>query len=150
MHISEREYVRIQELLPILCVDIALIYQGRCLLLQRLNQPAQGQWWFPGGRVLKNELIKDAALRKSQAEVGLAGEFKRILSIEETIFRKNNGMKSDIHTVNVCCHMTVQDISSLNVDGDHSDFRWVDHNEIESLNLHPAVLQPLVMALSQQ
>jgi colanic acid biosynthesis protein WcaH len=147
MYISTEEYTRIQELLPILCVDVVLTYRGKCLLLQRLNHPALGQWWFPGGRVHKNELIKDAALRKSRAEVGLAADFKGVLSVEETIFPKIESMISDIHTVNVCCQMVASDITGLAIDKDHNAFRWVSFEEAESLNLHSAVLNPLAMAL---
>ena len=148
MHIAAEEYGRIQELLPILCVDVVLTHQGKCLLLRRLNQPAQGQWWFPGGRVLKDELIKDAAHRKSQTEVGLNAAFSSVLAVEETIFPKNEAMKCAIHTVNVCCHMKVDNIAGLTIDKDHNAFQWVGCDETEKLNLHQAVLRPLLMALT--
>jgi len=148
MHIDAEEYGRIQELMPILCVDVVLTHQGKCLLLQRRNQPALGQWWFPGGRVLKNELIKDAAHRKVQMEVGLSADFKNIISVEETIFPKSETMKRAIHTVNVCCHMRADDLTRLTIDKDHNAYQWIGYDKAERLNLHKAVLRPLLIALT--
>lgn len=150
MFIPNAEYHRIQELLPILCVDVVITYQGKCLLLKRLNHPAKGQWWFPGGRVLKNETIQQAAGRKCQTEVGLNAIFKEIITIEETIFPQIEDMRCDAHTVNICCHLVVDDIKCLRIDADHDGFDWFGVENVNSLNLHSSVLKPLINALNIQ
>ena len=66
MFIPKGDYEKILEVLPILCVDCVISHNGKCLLLRRINEPAKGQYWFPGGRVNKNEKIKDASLRKAR------------------------------------------------------------------------------------
>lgn len=147
MLIPNIEYQRILEVLPILCVDCVITFNGKCLLLLRNNEPAKGQWWFPGGRLQKNELIKDAALRKACEEVNLSCRFEKIISIEETIFNQLDHSLDELHTVNICCHLSVLDIKELKIDQHHNEFKWVDAEEATSLKLHGSVLRPLLASL---
>lgn len=41
------------------------------LFVRRKRQPAKGEWWIPGGRVLLGETLADAAMRMTREEVGL-------------------------------------------------------------------------------
>ena len=78
-HILGRLYNQIIQLLPIVCVDLLVVdATKKILMLKRKNPPANGEWWFPGGRVYHGELRKDAALRKLNEECGL-----KALSIKE-------------------------------------------------------------------
>ena len=54
-------------------VSIDLVVQnasGKILLGQRINRPAQGFWFVPGGRVRKNETLEDAFTRLTESELG--------------------------------------------------------------------------------
>lgn len=51
MFIPENDYKKILSTMPILCVDLIIFFDGKCLLLKKKNEPAKGQYWFPGGRV---------------------------------------------------------------------------------------------------
>ena len=126
MHIPVKLYNSIVDTMPILCVDVLIMYSNKCLLLLRDNEPAKGQYWFPGGRVLKNEYIKDAAVRKAKEETNLDCSFLKIISVEETIFKKNENMLTDVHTVNVCCQMEVTNIDEISADYLHAGYKWVD------------------------
>ena len=56
-------------------VSIDLVVQnahGEVLLGQRLNRPAQGYWFVPGGRILKNESLDQAFHRLALTELGAA------------------------------------------------------------------------------
>jgi len=140
MYLPELEYKLILRSMPILCVDLLIIHDGKCLLLKRDNEPAMGQYWFPGGRINKLETIKDAAIRKAKEETNLDCEFVKIVSVEETIFFKNKNMTTDVHTVNICCHLTPFSITPLHFDNYHSDYKWVTkHNN----SYHRAVNNPL-------
>lgn len=148
MFIKQSEYQRILEKIPIVCVEAVIIHKHQCLLLRRANQPAKGQLWFPGGRLHKNETIAEAARRKALEEVSLDCEFQSILSIEETPFSRVEDMVTDVHTVNLCCHLTVTNITEVIVDNYHEDFRWVGQEEAQTLPLHEAVKRPLLMGLN--
>ncbi|MDD2541612.1 MAG: NUDIX domain-containing protein [Desulfuromonadaceae bacterium] len=144
MLIPKEEYSRIQAVLPILCVDCLIIYHARCLLLKRTQEPAKGLYWFPGGRIFKGELIPSATIRKAREEVNLECNFERIISIEETIFTQQGDMQFDVHTVNVCCQLSVSNISDILLDNSHDDYIWATPDDILMLNLHPAVSSPLL------
>ncbi len=64
-------YRQILEFMPIPCVDVAIVAHGAVLLVRRDDPPAQGEWWIPGGRILKGEMMRDAAIRKARQEVGI-------------------------------------------------------------------------------
>ena len=148
MIISEKQYKLIVETMPIICVDLLIINDGKFLLLKRDNEPAKGEFWFPGGRILKLEKIKTAALRKAIEEVNLKCIFHNIVSIEETIFKRNSKMSTDVHTVNVVCKLTSNNIDKINLDNLHTNFLWASFEDIYDLNLHKALLNPLKIELN--
>ena len=140
MYIPESEYKHILENIPILCVDLLIVHDHKCLLLKRDNEPAKGQYWFPGGRINKLETIKNAAVRKAKEETNLDCEFIKVISVGETIFIKNENMNTDIHTVNICCEMIPFSIAPLKLDKYHKDYIWVCK---QSNSCHNAVNHPL-------
>lgn len=58
--------------MPLVSVDLVVV-RGGCevLLGLRNNRPAQGYWFVPGGRVLKDERRADALSRVALRELGL-------------------------------------------------------------------------------
>ncbi len=49
---------------PLISIDLVVENkQGEVLLGRRNNRPAQGYWFVPGGRILKDELMSDAFKR---------------------------------------------------------------------------------------
>ena len=148
MFIPQEEYTKILSVLPILCVDLLILFKGKCLLLKRNNEPAKGQYWFPGGRIYKMEIIKEAALRKAKEEVNFDCQFQEIISIEETIYKKNKDMLTDMHTVNLCCKLATDSINEIVLDEQHSDHTWVTLDTAEELNLHSCVMRPLEKVFS--
>ena len=61
------------DLTPLISFDFVI--RNRCnqvLLGKRVNAPARGYWFVPGGRVLKNEPISTAFLRLTEIELGVA------------------------------------------------------------------------------
>ncbi|MBB3189446.1 GDP-mannose mannosyl hydrolase [Halomonas cerina] len=60
---------------PLISLDFVVTNpQGEWLLGQRVNRPAQGSWFVPGGRVRKDETLEAAAQRLTRAELGQAIE----------------------------------------------------------------------------
>ena len=72
MTLSAAEYQQVLERVPVLCVDgIILNDRGQFLLVKRKNAPMLGEWWVPGGRVLKGETLETAFRRKMREELGV-------------------------------------------------------------------------------
>lgn len=65
---------------PLVSVDWVLTNPaGQLLLGLRLNAPAQGSWFTPGGRVRKGEPLSTAQLRVAMDELGLPAGLARAL-----------------------------------------------------------------------
>lgn len=57
---------------PLISIDLVVRNAaGEVLLGQRLNRPAQGFWFVPGGRILKDESLADAFKRLTLNELGI-------------------------------------------------------------------------------
>ena len=140
MFIPESDYRRIVDCVPIVCVDLLIVHENKCLLIKRDNEPAKGEFWFAGGRIRKLESIKQAAVRIAKEETNLDCQFKEIISVEETMFNKTAAMRSEVHTVNICCCLAPMNAGSIKLDKYHNDFKWVSE---QSCLYHKAVNHPL-------
>ncbi len=58
---------------PVVAVGAIVQQYGRLLLVQRANEPQEGSWCLPGGRVEPGELLAEAVVRELEEETGLAG-----------------------------------------------------------------------------
>ena len=57
---------------PLVSIDLLVRnVDGQILVGKRVNRPAQGFWFVPGGRILKNERLSDAFARLTEAELGI-------------------------------------------------------------------------------
>ncbi|MEM7125927.1 MAG: NUDIX domain-containing protein [Chloroflexota bacterium] len=136
-------YFQILENMPVACVDVAIVANGSVLLVNRQDAPARGEWWVPGGRVLKGEMMRDAAIRKAYDEVGIECHVGPIIHTAETIF-PDGPNNIPVHSINSCFFLypTAPDFKPV-LDNHHTEFRWV--NQIPS-GLHPYVERCLMGA----
>ncbi len=141
--INNTEYKCIIENMPICCVDVVICHCNKILLVYRNNEPAKNEWWFPGGRVYKNEKLEEAGIRKAYEEVGIKVQIVKMIGVYETMFNKGpfDDLESGVHTVNI--YFLVKPTSEnfkIKIDDTSSDYRWID--KIEE-NLHPHVKKVL-------
>lgn len=143
-HINKYLYYDILNSIPISCVDICIVYEGHILLIKRNDPPAKDQWWIPGGRVFKGEMLKETAKRKAIEETGLDCYIGPIIHTDETIF-PDGPNDIPIHSINVCFLLYPKCIKRLEVQLDeHSSYyKWVD--KIDN-DLHPYVKKCLEKA----
>lgn len=76
---------------PVVGVLAVLWKDGRVLLVQRANPPAQGLWGFPGGRQHLGETLAEAALRELKEETGVSGEAGEAVAALDSIERDETG-----------------------------------------------------------
>jgi colanic acid biosynthesis protein WcaH len=138
--IPQALYHQILQNMPIACVDIAVVANGSVLLVERKDAPARGQWWVPGGRVLKGERMRETAGRKAREEVGIECHVGPIIHTDETIFPDGpDGIP--VHSINSCFLVyPVGDSVRVCLDDHHGGWRWVAGLEA---GLHPYVNQCL-------
>jgi len=123
-------YELITDLIPIPSVE-AIISKGNSLLfLRRQNNPAKGQWWFPGGRIRKGETLEEVLYREVKEETGLELIKSKLVNVYSRIFDERH----DITIAYLC--KCKEDKIVLN--DEHSEYRY-----FKSLpkTIHPYLIQ---------
>ncbi|WP_235908420.1 GDP-mannose mannosyl hydrolase [Halosegnis rubeus] len=84
--IPDAEWRTIIENIPLVSVDLVVRYDGGILLGKRENEPAKGEWFVPGGTVLKNERLTEAVHRVADEELGCTVEIVESLGVFEHFY----------------------------------------------------------------
>ena len=141
MFLDKETFRTVVRFAPLVSIDLVVINsQGQVLLGQRTNRPAQGFWFVPGGRILKNEAMAAAFLRLSKAELGLASELgdAEFLGVYEHFYTDNFfGTDFSTHYV-VLGYRLVHDLDLNSLpDAQHHSYRWFDVAELlASVQVH--------------
>lgn len=131
------------EMMPIACVDFVLVMDGKALLVNRSDPPAKGQWWVPGGRVIKGEFMRETAVRKAKEEIGIDISVGPIIHTDETIFQ-DGPYGIPVHSINTCFFVyPVSEDVVPQLDSHHSEYCWI--NKVGS-DLHQYVRHCLIKA----
>ncbi|MDI9645338.1 MAG: NUDIX hydrolase [Archaeoglobales archaeon] len=80
-----------------LTVDAIIPYEGKIVLIRRLNDPYKGYYALPGGIVEYGERVEDAVLREVEEETGLKGEIYKLVGVYSDPKRDPRG-----HFVSIC------------------------------------------------
>lgn len=125
--VPEELYGKILESVPIPCVDVVVMCGGEFLLGKRVNKPSQGEWSVFGGRVLKNETVKEAMVRKIKTEIGLEVQESDLefLTYGETIYDNSNIEGVAAHTVNLAFKLECNEKPKIKFDlSEDSEVQW--------------------------
>jgi len=80
-----------------LTVDAIIPYEGKIVLIKRLNEPYKGYYALPGGIVEYGERVEDAVLREVEEETGVKGEIHSLVGVYSDPHRDPRG-----HFVSIC------------------------------------------------
>ena len=125
--LNDTEFLRIIAATPLVSIDLILRNErGEVLLGQRLNKPAQGCWFVPGGRIWKNERVADALRRISQRELGITITETELLGVFDHIYPDNFLGAPDVNTHYVVLGLaaSVSTQVPLVTDDQHGELRW--------------------------
>lgn len=131
-----REVFRtVVELTPLGSIDLIVRDRSsRTLLGYRLNRPAQGFWFVPGGRVGKNETLRAAFARLCLAELGVELDFgrTRFVGVFEHLYPDNFSGDSAFGTHYIVLAYSIEaDPDELRLPADqHNDYTWLTEQEI--------------------
>lgn len=119
---------------PLVSVDLIVKHKGRILLGKRVNKPAQGYYFTLGGRVLKNENIKDAIKRIGKVELGITiDNSTKFIGVFEHLYVDGIFDAVSTHYVNLGYEVEVSGLENLPKD-QHDDYRWFDLEELMQSN----------------
>lgn len=127
--IPKKDYKKMLEKIPMCCVDLVIYFKGKVLLVLRDKEPAKGKWWFPGGRIFKNEKLEKAAKRKAKEETGIDVKIIKKIGVYETFFKKGpfKDLKTGIHTINICFLITPEsDKPKIKLNKTSENYKWIN------------------------
>jgi 8-oxo-dGTP diphosphatase len=120
---DERRYMPVT---PLLTVDALTLFEGKIVLIRRLNPPFQNEFALPGGFVEVGETVEAATVREAKEETGLDISLIKLLGVYSDPQRDPRG-----HTVTVC--YLAKGLGNLKAGSDAKDIRLFGFNEIPKL-----------------
>jgi len=118
---------------PLVSIDLLIKNKdGKFLVGKRINRPAKGFYFVPGGRILKNETLDEAFKNISQNELGTILERKdaKFIGIYEHIYDDNFfGNEFGTHYIVLAHFVEVAFDLSLPYN-QHEDYLWLFPDEI--------------------
>ena len=129
---------------PLISIDLIVRNpQGRILLGQRINRPAQGYWFVPGGRIRKNECLADAFVRLANEELELTScniQDALLLGPFEHFYTDNFfGEDFSTHYVVLSYQINIDTLPTQLPQEQHHSYRWFSVDELlnsPSVHLH--------------
>ena len=141
MFLDKQTFSTVIDSTPLVSIDLVISNEhGQYLLGERLNRPAKGFWFVPGGRILKNESLASAFKRLTLEELGceydissstLQGTYDHFY--EDYVF----GEDVSTHYVAISHKLTVCE-ADLNLPLiQHGGYRWFEVDQLlQDDNVH--------------
>jgi colanic acid biosynthesis protein WcaH len=125
--VPEETFGACLDALPQVCIEVLLERDGRLLVARRTNDPARGEWFWPGGRLYKGEHLEAAARRIGREELGVDIDIVDRVGVYSHFWDTSSVAGADSrHTVNVAFHVRQRDPdATVALDEQHDDFRFV-------------------------
>ncbi|MFA0712117.1 GDP-mannose mannosyl hydrolase [Vibrio splendidus] len=139
MFLDKKTFSTVIASTPLVSIDLVVVNAKHEVLLgKRLNKPAQGYWFVPGGRIQKNETLEVAFRRLTLSELGV--EF----SIEQaqlmgpfTHLYKDYVFGTDVNTHYVAiAYKLIVDTEQLKlpINDQHNQYQWLSSESLMNSN----------------
>ena len=121
---------------PLVSIDLIVRdAAGAMLVGRRVNAPARGSWFVPGGRILKDETLEQAFARISEAELGCRRALAdaRLLGAFTHKYADNalGAPGVTTHYV-VLAYVLFADPAQVSALSQHSSVRWITQAQLAS------------------
>lgn len=143
MFLTKDTFSNVIENTPLVSIDLVIKnQQGQTLLGKRLNKPAKGYWFVPGGRILKNESLANAFERLTKEELGQTFSIKQanLLGPYNHFYTDNVfGDEFSTHYVAIAYILVIDDeLTNLPIDVQHGGYQWFEIDKLLINNeVHP-------------
>lgn len=122
---------------PLISIDLIIRNDENDILLgKRLNKPAYGSWFVPGGRIYKDEKIEDAFTRITKNEIGKAYDIST--AIFKGVYQHfyNDNVYNDsfsTHYIVLAFEFMINEELSLDTI-QHEKYKWFEEDELQNNN----------------
>jgi colanic acid biosynthesis protein WcaH len=133
--LNEQELTTVIRLTPLVSIDLIVRDSaGRVLLGLRNNEPAKDFYFVPGGRILKDERLCDAFARILINETNIETRYESatLLGVYEHFYSTNRFGEPNLgtHYVVLAFEVAPPDVSVVQTEGQHSEYRWMHKHEL--------------------
>ena len=134
--LSSETFLQTIDATPLVAIDLIIPNEhGAYLLGHRVNKPAQGFWFVPGGRIRKNERLDDAFQRIARDELGHSAVERidaDLLGVYEHLYEDNFSGQAGISTHYVVLGYRLRRPVELDnlPNAQHTAYRWATREEI--------------------
>jgi colanic acid biosynthesis protein WcaH len=139
MFLPSEQFQSIIKSTPLISIDLIVRNKADEILLGlRTNRPAQGNWFVPGGRVLKDEPLDIAFERLIKTELNLQVQNATFRGIYQHFYNDNVFNESfSTHYIVMAYEIYIDgDLSSLPVI-QHDDYQWFSEKSLlDNENVH--------------
>lgn len=122
MRITPEMFRSFLSVLPLATVNILVTRGLEVLLVKRLNEPAKGYWYTPGGIIRKGETIEESALRVCREETGLTVRILDLLGVYDEHWPRGY-FTEDVQIVTMC-YWAEPIEGTLRTDWQSSEVKW--------------------------
>ena len=143
--LSAEQFLSVLTHAPLVAIDVVVrARDGAVLMGRRINEPAQGCWFVPGGSIKKGETLEVAFERISRTEFGRSLPFDqaRLLGAYTHFYDTNFAGVQGIgtHCIVLAYELRVPvEIESMPQD-QHDGYRWLRADQsLEDVHPHAAV-----------
>ena len=125
---------------PLISIDLVVKNgEGKILLGKRTNRPAQGFWFVPGGRVLKDEQLDKAYVRLLKTELSFNKCEAKFLGVYQHFYTDNVTEDNfTTHYIVLAYELTFNGSIMKLPNEQHNEYRWykeselLNHNEVHN------------------
>jgi colanic acid biosynthesis protein WcaH len=130
-YVPEDIFAEFTARMPQVCVEVVLDTEEGVLLAKRTNEPAKGEWFWPGGRLHKGEELEAAARRVAREELEVEVTIEERLGVYSHFWETSAvGDGPSRHTVNVVFRVTSGDSDfEIELDDQHEAYRFLSEME---------------------
>ena len=133
MFLDKETFATVLDSTPLVSIDLIVRNpKDKILLGRRLNRPAQGYWFVPGGRILKEETLAAAFRRLTKTELGTVYDIAnaRLLGPFDHIYDDSVlGGQITTHYVAIAYEIVVEKLADL-PEVQHSAYQWLSKSQL--------------------
>ena len=133
--LTPKEFKQVYGKVPRLCVDLVIMDKGGILFTKRAINPCKGQWHLPGGTVLFNETLEQAAHRVAKEELGIKIKIHDDLGYMQFFIK---GKK--YHAMSIAFISTPKGNSTITLDRQASEYKYFKNLDKNTVKEHKAFL----------